>query len=86
MISSPFSDRLSAFDGVSGSALMSFKLDGERPPRADIPKWRINRSNARSAGLKTFLHTKPCRLCGGLVRLTHRFYADTKINKCAGCC
>ena len=78
-------DRFTAFDRVRGHEPLPFKLDGDREPRADIPQWRINRTNARSAGRKTFLHTTPCRACGGLERLTHKVYAGTKINKCAGC-
>jgi len=78
-------DRFTAFDRVRGNEPLPFKLDGDREPRADIPQWRINRTNARSAGRKTFLHTKPCRVCGGLERLTHKVYAGTKINKCFVC-
>ena len=79
-------DRFSAdFDRIFGSTPTQFKLDGDREPRADIPQWRINRTNARSAGRKTFLHTKPCRVCGSLERLTHQVYAGTKINKCFVC-
>ena len=79
-------DRFSAdFDRIFGSTPTQFKLDGDREPRADIPQWRINLTNARSAGRKTFLHTKPCRVCGSLERLTHQVYAGTKINKCFVC-
>lgn len=78
-------DRFTAFDRVRGNEPLPFKFDGDREPRADIPQWRINRTNARSAGRKTFLHTKPCRVCGSLERLTHKVYAGTKINKCFVC-
>ena len=78
-------DRFTAFDRVRGNEPLPFKLDGDREPRADIPQWRINRTNARSAGRKTFLHTKPCRVCGSLEGLTHQVYAGTKINKCFVC-
>lgn len=85
MTESPILDRFTAFDRVRGHEPLPFKLDGDREPRADIPQWRINRTNARSAGRKTFLHTKPCRVCGSLERLTHQVYAGTKINKCFVC-
>lgn len=74
------------FNLVFGTGTRShFKLDGDRQPPKHIPQWQINRSNARSIGQKTFLHTAPCRSCGGYVRLTHKCYEGTKINKCAGC-
>lgn len=85
MIESLIIDRFTAFDRVCGNEPLPLKLDGDREPRADIPQWRINRTNARSAGRKTFLHTKPCRVCGSLERLTHKVYAGTKINKCFVC-
>ena len=85
MTESPILDRFTAFDRVRGSEPLPFKLDGDREPRPDIPQWQINRTNARSAGRKTFTHTNPCRSCGGLLRLTHKVYAGAKINKCAGC-
>ena len=86
MIESPIADRFSSdFNRMFGSMPLAFKLDGDKEPRPDIPKWQINRTNARSAGRKTFQHTAPCRSCGGFIRLTHRVYAGTKINKCAGC-
>ena len=46
-----------------GNANIPFKLNGDRLPRADVPKWRIARSNARSMGKASFTHTKACR-CG----------------------
>ena len=55
-------DRFTAFDRVRGNEPLPFKLDGDREPRPDIPQWQINRTNARSAGRKTFMHTKPCRV------------------------
>lgn len=85
MTESPILDRFTAFDRVRGSEPLPFKLDGDREPRADIPQWQINRTNSRSAGRKTFMHTNPCRVCGSLLRLTHKVYTGTKINKCAGC-
>ena len=51
-----------------GYATLSFKLDGEREPRAGVPVWRIRRTNARSAGRRTFMHTKPCKACGSFER------------------
>ena len=78
-------DRFTAFDHVRGNEPLPFKLDGDREPRADIPQWQINRTNARSVGRRTFMHTTPCRVCGSLERLTHKVYAGTKINKCFVC-
>ena len=46
-----------------GNTNIPFKLNGDRLPRADVPKWRIARSNARSMGKASFTHTKACR-CG----------------------
>jgi len=72
-------DRFNAdFDRIFGGKTLPFKLDGDREPPAHIPKWRINRSNARSIGRKTYMHTKPCSVCGGLER-------GTWTNKCKGC-
>jgi hypothetical protein len=51
-----------------GYAVVPFKLDGEREARCDIPQWRINRSNARSMGKRTYMHTKPCKACDSLER------------------
>lgn len=51
-----------------GYAVMPFKLDGNREPREGIAKWRINRSNSRSMGKRTYLHTKPSKCCGSLIR------------------
>lgn len=61
-----------------GFATIPFKLDGNREPRPDVPKWRIARSNARSMGKPTFQHTKPCKCCSSLER---RVYD----NKCYPC-
>ena len=61
MTESPILDRFTAFDRVRGHEPLPFKLDGDREPRPDIPQWQINRTNARSAGRKTFTHTNPCR-------------------------
>lgn len=86
MIESPISDRFNAdLNRIFGATPTSFKLPGDRPPRPDIPQWQIDRTNARSVGRRTFMHTKPCRSCGSLERLTHKFYAGTKINKCMTC-
>lgn len=72
-------DRFNAdFERMFGYVPTSFKLDYDKPPRADIPQWQINRSNARSVGRKTFMHTKPCSKCGGLERVV-------RTNKCKGC-
>ena len=49
-----------------GNAPVPFTLTVNHSQRADIPKWRIQRSNARSMGKATFMHTKPCARCGGL--------------------
>ena len=51
-----------------GFSVAPFKLDGNREPRSDISLWRIARSNARSMGKKTYLHTKPSKCCQSLVR------------------
>ena len=59
MTESPILDRFTAFDRVRGHEPLPFKLDGDREPRPDIPQWQINRTNARSAGRKTFAHTSP---------------------------
>lgn len=56
-----------------GYAVMPFKLDGDRLPRADIPSWRIAQTNARSMGKATFTHTKKCK-CGSFER---RVYDNT---------
>lgn len=61
-----------------GYAVVPFKLDGNREPRSDVPKWRIARTNARSMGKPTYLHTKPCRAC---LSLTRRVYN----NECFDC-
>ncbi len=50
-----------------GYPVIPFKL-GDREPRKDIEKWRINRSRARSMGKATYLHTKPSKCCKSLVR------------------
>ena len=61
-----------------GYASVPFKLDGcMETPREDIPKWKIARTNARSMGKRTFIHTKQCR-CGSYER---RVYD----NKCFPC-
>lgn len=56
-----------------GYAVVPFKLDGNREPRADIPQWRINRTNARSMGKASFMHEIQCR-CGSMER---RVYDNT---------
>lgn len=50
-----------------GYPVIPFKL-GDREPRKDIEKWRINRSRARSMGKVTYLHTKESKCCKSLVR------------------
>lgn len=47
MTESPILDRFTAFDRVRGHEPLPFKLAGDREPRADIPQWQINRTNAR---------------------------------------
>ena len=55
-----------------------FKLSPDREPRPDIPKWRLNRTGARSIGKPTYLHTKPCTCCGSLIRRVYN-------NECFDC-
>lgn len=61
-----------------GYAVVPFKLDGNREPRSDVPKWRIARTNARSMGKSTYLHTKPCKACLSLIRRVYN-------NECFDC-
>ena len=61
-----------------GYAVVPFKLDGSREPCSDVPKWRIARTNARSMGKPTYLHTKPCRACLSLIRRVYN-------NECFDC-
>ena len=51
-----------------GFSVVPFKLDGNREPKKLVPQWRINRSNSRSMGKRTYLHTKPSKCCKSLVR------------------
>ena len=60
-----------------GYANIPFKLNGDRLPRADVPKWKIARSIARSMGKASFTHTKACR-CGSFEK---RVY-DLKCMPC----
>ena len=60
-----------------GYAVIPFKLNNKEP-RHDVPKWRINRSNSRSMGKTTYLHTKPCRACLSLIRRVYN-------NDCFDC-
>lgn len=62
--------------------ITTFKLDGCKEPRPDIPKHQINRSSARSRGDKTFMHTKPCR-CGSIERRVYQndCYPCFKLSK-----
>ena len=60
-----------------GNTNIPFKLNGDRLPRTDVPKWRIARSNARSMGKASFTHTKACR-CGSFEK---RVY-DLKCMPC----
>ena len=50
-----------------GYSVIPFKLSNSEP-RKDVPKWRIARSNARSMGKRTYIHTKPTKCCNSLVR------------------
>lgn len=61
-----------------GYSVMPFKLDGDRPPRSDMPSWRIARTNARSMGKAMYLHTKPCKVCSSLNRRVYN-------NECFDC-
>ena len=86
MTESPIADKFSAdFNFVFGTKAGHFSHGREVEQHSDIPQWKKNCSNARSMGRKIFMHTTPCRSCGGLERLTHKCYEGTKINKCAGC-
>lgn len=51
-----------------GYSVVPFKLDGNKEPPKHVPKWKINRSNSRSMGKRTYLHTKPSSCCNSLVR------------------
>lgn len=65
-------------DRFSVSKHTSFKIGTKDPdPRPDIPQWRINRTNARSRGDRTFEHSIECK-CGSTIR---RVYD----NKCYPC-
>lgn len=59
-----------------GNANIPFRLS-DKEPRADVPLWRIARSNARSMGKPSFTHTKACR-CGSFEK---RVY-DLKCMPC----
>ena len=56
-----------------GNANIPLKLNGDRLPGTNVPKWRISRSNARSMGKASFTHTKACK-CGSFER---RVYDNT---------
>ena len=60
-----------------GNANIPFKLS-DKEPRHDVPKWRINRSNSRSMGKTTYLHTKPFGACLSLIRRVYN-------NDCFDC-
>ena len=60
-----------------GNANIPFKLS-DKEPRADVPLWRINRSNSRSMGKPTYSHTKPCGACLSLIRRVYN-------NDCFDC-
>lgn len=51
-----------------GYASMPFKLNGNKNERHDVPRWRKNRTDARSMGSPKFLHHKPCDECGSLFK------------------
>ena len=61
-----------------GYSVIPFKLDGNIEPRSNIAEWRINRTNARSMGKATYLHTKPCKACLSLIRRVYN-------NECFDC-
>ena len=78
MIDSLFQDRFSTdFNSVFGVERGHFSF-GQSKDRTDIPQHQKNRSNARSMGRTTYMHTKQCKGCGGLVR-------KVKNNECVGC-
>lgn len=56
------------FNRVFGFSQMSFKINSDKNERMDIPQWRKNRTNSRSAGKLMYLHTKPSKCCGSLIR------------------
>lgn len=60
-----------------GFASIPFKLS-DCEPRSDIPQWRIARTNARSMGKRTFMHTKSCKACGSFERRVYN-------NECFNC-
>lgn len=60
-----------------GFAAIPFKLS-DSEPRKDIALWRIRRTNARSMGKRTFMHTKPCKACGSFERRVYN-------NECFNC-
>ena len=51
-----------------GYAVIPFKLAGCLEPREDISPNVIARSNARSMGKTSYIHTKPTKCCGSLAR------------------
>lgn len=61
-----------------GYAVVPFKMEGNKPPPKTVPKWQINRTNSRSMGKATYLHTKPSKCCGSLVRRVYN-------NECFDC-
>lgn len=61
-----------------GYAAIPFKINGEIEPKAGVPLWRIRRSNARSMGKRTFMHTKACKACGSFERRVYN-------NECFNC-
>lgn len=79
MNENPIKDRFSTdFEKVFGFTALPFKLDGNKEPPEHIPQWRINRTNSRSMGKPTYLHTKPSKCCGSLVRRVYN-------NECFDC-
>ena len=60
-----------------GNTNIPFKLNGDRLPGADVPKWRIARSSARSMGKASFTHTKACK-CGSFEKRVYN-------NDCFDC-
>lgn len=71
-------DRFMKPDAFGYTKNMSFHIDPERENRADIPLWKIRRSNARSMGRASFTHTKPCKACGSLEKRAY----DLKCMPC----
>lgn len=59
-----------------GYAVVPFKIS-DTEPKKGVPLWRIRRTNARSMGKRTFMHTKACK-CGAFERRVYN-------NECFAC-